>query len=137
VDGYLAKRFDWGSRLGAFLDPVADKVLVAGSFVTLAVTGHVPIWLAAVVILRDVVILGGALAYSVFVAPVEVGPTRISKLNTALELLFVLFVLSRAAFDWPADITVTMLGAAVLVTVVVSGIDYVWTWTLRASEGRR
>jgi cardiolipin synthase len=137
VDGYLAKRFDWGSRLGAFLDPVADKVLVAGSFVTLVVTGHVPIWLAAVVILRDVVILGGALAYSLFVAPVDVEPTRISKLNTALELLFVLFVLSRAAFDWPAGITITILGAAVLVTVVVSGIDYVWSWTRRASEGSR
>lgn len=137
VDGYLAKRFGWGSRLGAFLDPVADKVLVAGSFVTLVVTGHVPVWLAAVVILRDVVILGGALAYSFFVAPVEVEPTRISKLNTALELLFVLFVLSRAAFDWPAAITITILGAAVLVTVVVSGIDYVWSWTRRASEGSR
>jgi hypothetical protein len=46
-------------------------------------------------------------------------------------------VLSRAAFDWPAGITITILGAAVLVTVVVSGIDYVWSWTRRASEGSR
>jgi cardiolipin synthase len=132
VDGYLAKRFNWHTRLGALLDPVADKLLVAGTFLALVYTGHVPVWLAALVILRDVVIIGGAAAYSFLVGPVEGEPTRISKLNTALELLFVLFVLSRAAFGWPAQISITVLGAAVLVTVVVSGVDYVWSWTRRA-----
>jgi len=46
--------------------------------------------------------------------------------------LFILFVLSRAAFGWPAEITITVVGAAVLVTVVISGVDYVWSWTRRA-----
>lgn len=137
VDGFLAKRFGWGTRLGALLDPVADKLLIAGTLITLVIAGQAPLWLAAVVIARDVVILGGALAYSFLVAPVEGEPTRISKLNTALELLFILFVLSRAAFAWPADISITVLGAAVLVTVVVSGIDYVWSWTRRAGEANR
>ena len=132
VDGYLAKRFDWHSRLGALLDPVADKLLVASTFVTLVYTGHAPFWLAAVVVLRDIVIVGGAAAYGFFVGPVEGEPTRISKLNTALELLFILFVLGRAGFGWPADITITLLGAAVLVTVVLSGVDYVWSWSRRA-----
>lgn len=132
VDGYLAKRFDWHTRLGALLDPIADKVLVAGTFLMLVYTGHVPIWLAAIVILRDAVIVGGAAAYSFLVGPVDGEPTRISKLNTALELMFVLFVLSRAAFAWPAEISVTIIGAAVLVTVVISGVDYVWSWTRRA-----
>lgn len=132
VDGYLAKRFEWHTRLGAMLDPVADKLLVAGTFITLVCTGHVPFWLAAVVVLRDVVIVGGATAYNFIVGPVEGEPTRISKLNTALELLFILFVLSRAGFNWPAEITITILGAGVLITVVISGIDYVWSWTRRA-----
>lgn len=132
VDGYLAKRFNWHSRLGALLDPVADKLLVAGTFIVLLYTGLVPVWLAGIVILRDVVIVGGAAAYNFLVGPVEGEPTRISKLNTALELLFVLFVLSRAAFNWPANITITIIGAAVLVTVVISGVDYVWSWTRRA-----
>jgi cardiolipin synthase len=132
VDGYLAKRFHWHSRLGALLDPIADKLLVAGTFLILVYTGHAPLWLAAVVILRDVVIVAGAAAYNHFVGPVEGEPTRISKLNTALELLFILFVLSRAAFGWPADISITVVGAAVLVTVVISGVDYVWSWTRRA-----
>jgi cardiolipin synthase len=132
VDGYLAKRFNWHTRLGALLDPIADKLLVAGTFLVLVYTGHVPVWLAAVVILRDVVIVGGAAAYSFLVGPVEGAPTRISKLNTALELLYILFVLSRAAVGWPAEITLTVTGAAVFVTVVISGVDYVWSWTRRA-----
>ena len=135
LDGWLAKRFHWHTRLGALLDPVADKLLVAGAFITLVYTGHVPVWLAVLVVLRDVVIIGGAAAYNFFVGPVEGEPTRISKLNTALELLYVLFVLSRAAYEWPPEISITVLGAGVLVTVVVSGIDYVWSWTRRA-QGR-
>ncbi len=138
IDGYLAKRFNWHSRLGALLDPIADKLLVAGTFITLAVTQHIPIWLAVVVILRDVIIVCGAIAYNFIVGPVQGEPTRISKLNTALELLFLLFVLSRAGFGWPEEITITILGASILVTVVISGVDYVWTWSRRAlREGKR
>lgn len=132
VDGYLAKRFDWHTRLGALLDPVADKLLVAGIFMTLAYTQHIPVWLAAIVILRDVIIVTGAIAYNFIVGPVQGEPTRISKLNTALQLLFLLFVLSRAGFGWPDEIAITVLGASILVTVVISGIDYVWSWSRRA-----
>ena len=135
LDGYLAKRFDWHTRLGALLDPIADKLLVAGTFITLAYTQEIPVWMAAVVILRDVVIVAGATAYNFLVRPVEGEPTRISKLNTALQLLFLLFVLSRAGFGWPDEIAITVLGAAVLVTVIISGVDYVWSWSRRAREG--
>ena len=135
IDGYLAKRYNWHTRFGALIDPVADKLLVAGTFITLAYTQHIPVWLAAVVISRDVIIIGGATAYNFLVKPVQGEPTRISKLNTVLELLFLLFVLSRAGFGWPDDITITVLGAAVLVTVVISGVDYVWSWSRRARAG--
>lgn len=135
LDGYLAVRFDWQSRLGALLDPAADKLLITGMFVTLAWIGQIPVWLAAIVILRDVVIVSGALAYNYIVKPVPGEPTRISKLNTALQMLFVLFVLSRAGFAWPEKITITVLGASILVTVVISGVDYVWSWSKRARAG--
>ena len=135
LDGYLAKRFDWHTRLGALLDPVADKLLVAGLFITLAYTQDIPVWLAAVVIVRDVVIVAGAVVYNFIVRPVQGEPTRVSKLNTALQLLFLLFVISRAGFGWPEPITVTVLGASVLVTVVISGVDYVWSWSRRARRG--
>lgn len=135
LDGYLAVRFGWSTRLGGLLDPAADKLLITGMFITLAYTQQIPVWLAAVVILRDVVIVAGAMAYNFIVRPVPGEPTRISKLNTALQMLFVLFVLSRAGFDWPDKITITVLGAAVLVTVVISGVDYVWSWSRRARTG--
>jgi cardiolipin synthase len=135
LDGYLAVRFDWQSRLGGLLDPTADKLLITGMFVTLAWIGQIPVWLAVIVILRDVVIVSGALAYNFIVKPVPGEPTRISKLNTALQMLFVLFVLSRAGFAWPEKITITVLGASILVTVVISGVDYVWSWSRRARAG--
>ena len=134
LDGFLAKRFDWHTRLGALLDPIADKVLVAGVFVMLVAVDLMPLWLASIVILRDVVIVGGATAYNFLVRPLEGEPSRISKLNTALELLLILFVLSRAAVGWPPEVSITVLGACVLVTVIVSGIDYVWSWSQRARE---
>ena len=137
IDGYLAKRFDWHTRIGALLDPIADKLLVGGTFITMTLTGLVPLWLAALVVVRDVVIVGGATAYNFLVRPVEGEPTRISKLNTALQLLFIVFVLSNAGFGWPDGIAVTVVGAGVLVTLVVSGIDYVWSWARKARAGRQ
>lgn len=135
IDGYLAKRYNWHTRLGGLLDPVADKLLVNGLFITLASMQLVPLWLAAVVILRDVIIIGGAAAYNFFIEPLQGEPSRISKLNTVFELLFLLFVLSRAAFDWPDKISLTVLGSAILITVVISGVDYVWSWSKRARAG--
>jgi len=135
LDGYLAVRFGWSSRLGGLLDPAADKLLITGMFITLAYTQQIPVWLAVIVILRDVVIVTGAMAYNYIVKPVPGEPTRISKLNTALQMLFVLFVLSRAGFNWPEQITITVLGASILVTVVISGVDYVWSWSRRARAG--
>lgn len=135
LDGFLAKRFNWHTRLGALLDPIADKFLVAGLFITLAYTQHIPVWLALIVIIRDVVIVLGATAYNFLVGPVEGDPTRISKINTALELLFLLFVLCRAAFAWPDRISIIILGAATLITVVISGVDYVLSWSRKARRG--
>ena len=86
-------------------------------------------------ILRDVVIFGGAVVYNFLIEPLEGEPTRISKLNTALEMLFLLFVLSHAGVGWPDPITMTVLGAAILVTVVISGTDYVLSWSRRARAG--
>lgn len=136
LDGYLAVRFNWQSRLGGLLDPIADKLLMAGLFITLAWSGMIPVWLAAIVIARDVIIISGATAYNFLIRPVPGEPTKISKLNTALELIFLFFVLSQAAYGWPNDITLTVTGASILVTVFISGIDYVLSWSRRAKEER-
>ena len=128
VDGYLAKKYDWDTRLGAFLDPAGDKLLVAWSYGTLAFLGHIPVWMAVIVIFRDVVIVAGSFLYHYLVRRLEGDPTFISKFNTGLEFAFLILVMAKAGFGWPNDITITVVGAAVLVTVVISGYDYVSNW---------
>ncbi len=132
LDGFLAKQFGWRSRLGGILDPAADKLLLVSLFIVLAWLELVPLWLAVVVILRDLVIVGGALAYNFTVDKLQPEPTKISKLNTILQLVFVVIVVSRQAFGWPPATAVLVLGASVLVASVVSGLDYVLTWSSRA-----
>lgn len=129
LDGYLAKRFDWRSRIGGLLDPLADKLLLVSVFIALASIGLAPVWLALVVIGRDIVILLGALAYTILIGPVQPAPTRISKVNTALQLLFLVFAIAYAAFGWPPRISVVVTGAGVLVVSLVSGMDYVLHWS--------
>ena len=75
LDGYLAKTFGWQSELGKVLDPLADKLLLVSVFITLAVIGLVPVWLATIAVLRDVVIGAGALVYKSLFGPLEGRPT--------------------------------------------------------------
>ena len=134
IDGYLAKRFGWSTRLGAFLDPAGDKLLIAWSYGTLAYLGNIPVWLAFIVIFRDVVIVAGSFIYHYLVRRLEGQPTWVSKLNTVLEFVFLVLVIWKAGYDWPDDVTITIFGAAVLVTVVLSGYDYVSNWIRSAQS---
>jgi len=131
LDGYLAKHFGWRTRVGALLDPVADKLLIAGSYIVLAWLNLIPFWLAAIVVSRDLIIAIGVFIYSFIIEPFEGEATRISKINTFLELLFVLVILCSIAFDWSANSVITVIGSAVLVTVFISGIDYIISWIRR------
>jgi cardiolipin synthase len=131
LDGYLAKHFGWRTRVGALLDPVADKLLIAGSYIVLAWLNLIPFWLATIVVSRDLIIAIGVFIYSFIIEPFEGEATRISKINTFLELLFVLVILCSIAFDWPANSVITVIGSAVLVTVFISGIDYIISWIRR------
>lgn len=138
LDGFLAKRYGWRTRLGAILDPAADKILLVAVYVTLAWTGLVPFWLMAVVLGRDLLIVSGTLAYQWLIGPVQPAPSRVSKLNTGLQLLLCLAVLAAESFGWPPRPAVVLLGAGVLVTSVVSGLDYVLRWSMLAlANGRR
>lgn len=137
LDGFLAKRYGWHSRLGGLLDPLADKLLLVSLFLTLAWTGLIPVWLAAVVLGRDAVIVLGGLAYTVCIGPLQPEPSWVSKLNTLAQLLFLLvLLLGQIAAPWLAPFTMA-LGAAVLVTSVVSGLDYVIRWSGRAIAAKR
>jgi cardiolipin synthase len=140
ADGFLAKHFGWQSELGALLDPIADKLLLVTVFVTLAVRGGVPVWLMAAAVGRDLVIVGGALAYRRWIGTVRMEPSLISKINTLCQLAFVASVVAHQKFSLPPAWVVTLLGALVFLTVSISGLDYVITFAERAisiSRARR
>lgn len=132
LDGYLAKRFSWHSRLGSILDPLADKLLLVTAFICLAWVAIIPFWLVLLVLGRDLVIILGALAFHLLIGRYEMAPTWISKLNTALQIILVLaLVLSHGLYALP-DGVLTWLVYGVSVTTVLSGLDYVWTWGRKA-----
>jgi cardiolipin synthase (CMP-forming) len=133
ADGFLAKRFGWQSELGAILDPIADKALLATVFVTLSLMKLVPPWLMVAAVARDLIIVSGAAAYRLFIGPLTAHPSLVSKLNTLCQAGFILAVVSRAKFLVPPEWLITWLGALVFATVVVSGIDYVLVYGRRAA----
>lgn len=137
LDGFLAKRFNWQSRLGGLLDPLADKALLVSMFVALAMTGLVPAWLTAVVIIRDLVIVSGGVLYQWLVEPVQPEPSVASKINTGIQLLYVLAVISHRTAGMPPPEFLLIAGAGVFVTSTVSGLDYVVRWSDRAVRSRR
>ena len=137
LDGWLAKSFGWTSRLGKILDPIADKVLLVTVFLTLVWIGLVPLWLAVTVVVRDVVIVGGAIAYRLLIGYIEGRPTPVSKLNTLLQLSFVLVVIAAAAWSGVPRAVVVAIGAATFVTTVISGLDYVLTYARAALRPTR
>jgi cardiolipin synthase (CMP-forming) len=132
LDGFLAKTFDWRTRLGGLLDPAADKLLLVSVFLALTYAGLVPVAVTVVVVARDVIIVLGAIGYQLLIAPVKGEPSAISKLNTACQLAFVFFTLTREVFAWPPRVSLLVLGAAVVFTSIVSGLNYVLRWSTRA-----
>lgn len=142
LDGFLAKRCGWESALGKILDPLADKLLLVTVFLTLGILGLVPLWLALVAVARDLVITAGALTYKALYGDPEGHPTGVSKLNTLLQLVYVLLVVGAAAGAVPLQSAAAIamleaLGAAGFVTTVVSGLDYVITYSRKARLAHR
>ena len=133
LDGGLAKRFGWTSELGKWLDPIADKCLLVTVFVVAAWMGLVPRWLTAVVVARDVMIALGALTYLAWLGPLEGRPTVASKLNTLVQLAYLLGVLMYKAIAFP-PVALLLLGVWVTVaSSVLSGLGYVVEYSRRAA----
>jgi cardiolipin synthase len=136
LDGFLARRYGWTSRVGAILDPIGDKLLMVAVFLVLGTKGYLPWWLVAVVILRDVIIITGAVTYHTLIEQVDMQPLYISKLNTALQILLVLLVLYHLSAFGPAlpALAETILVYAVFISTLASGTAYVVSWGRRAQR---
>ena len=98
VDGFLARRFDMRSELGAYLDPMADKALLVSIYLTLSIIGILPAWMAILVISRDIMIVSAVLLSWVMDNPVEMRPFLVSKLNTFAQIAFAAALLAAKAF---------------------------------------
>lgn len=130
LDGFIAKRYHCETRLGGILDPTADKILLVSAYVMLTVLGHLPFWLMVAVAFRDLLIVGGYLVYTSMYGPVQMRPSRLSKINTFMQILLVVTVLVQQATGFGYPHAGEVLAYLVLVTTVLSGGHYLWIWVV-------
>jgi len=135
IDGYLAKRFAMTSELGAYLDPLADKALIVSIYVTLGVSGEIPVWLVILVVSRDIMIVGAVLLAWLVGKPLPMKPLTVSKLNTGAQLLFAGVVLATLGLRFEADWLVAAAMAAVTLLTLVSIAAYVREWVRHMGSG--
>lgn len=131
LDGWIAKRWNMSSQLGAILDPLADKALIFCSYLMLMLLGDIPFWLFLAVVFRDVLILVGTMLYFLLNGQVKMSPSLLSKLNTFTQLVLVVFILVQRAFMLDYPVATEYLLYATFVTTVLSGVHYLWTWIIR------
>lgn len=137
LDGFLAKYFGWTSELGGLLDPIADKLLLMGAILALGWLNELPGWLVALVILRDLAIVGGAVSYHLLIEHLETAPLMISKLNTLVQLMLVCAVIVHYGMIPLPEALLTGLIVLTALTTVWSGAAYIWQWSQRARGRRR
>ncbi len=137
LDGFIARRFNMRTELGATLDPLADKILIIAAVLALGRLGLLPSWLVIVIICRDLVIAGGALTWHFKFGRVEMAPTFTSKVNTFVQLGMIFLVLGQASGITAISSLQPFLYCLVLLTSLVSGVQYVLVWGMKAwNRGR-
>ena len=142
LDGWMARKFNWMSRFGAAMDPVADKLLVAATFVVFTVQGHIPLWVAIIVLGRDAIIMTGAGVYRLWFETIEFAPTFVSKANTATQMvMLLLLLLSLCGFGVVSSVAGALVDPYCFYLLaalgIVSGLDYIVTWGYRAWRNAR
>jgi cardiolipin synthase len=133
LDGWLARHFGWQSVFGSFIDPLADKLLIASSFISLALLGKLPWWIVILVFLRDLTISLGVLAwYWLVQRSLDFKPTWLSKINTLLQLALITVCLFELAFFRFHPYLIDGLIILTASTTTITYLDYVWTWSRKA-----
>ena len=136
VDGYLAKRFNMATELGAYLDPLADKALIVSVYVTLGIAGAIPRWLVILVVSRDIMIVSAIMLSWLVNKPVTLKPLTVSKLNTVAQILLALVVLASLAFEYDAWWLIQGLTGLVAILTLLSVGLYLREW-VRHINGTR
>ena len=136
VDGFIARRYDLRTELGAYLDPLADKALLVSVYVTLGFLKVLPAWLVILVVSRDVLIVGAFILSWLMDRPVQVRPSMLSKVNTTGQIVLVVIVLGAALLA--ISIGPLLLAGMVLVAILTatSGGLYLLEWVRHMANGR-
>ena len=128
VDGFLAKRFNWQTPLGAYLDPLADKLVIVSIYIALGAREQIPLWLVIAVVSRDVLILTAVMLSWLLDHPVVIKPLLVSKLNTAAQLILASTVLADEGFDLGLKPIRMVLAVVTATLTVASLIVYLRAW---------
>ncbi len=131
LDGFIARRYKLESHLGGVLDPLADKLLMISTFVTLTLLGHIDFWLLLLVVSRDFLIIGGYLVVTSQTGAVKMEASIYSKLNTVMQIVLVMAILFEQAQLFSMPLLVDFLIYSVLITTVASGAQYYWAWIIK------
>lgn len=135
LDGYIARQYQLVTPLGSLLDPLADKLLITATVLSLAYLQRLPLWLVLIIVGRDAVILIGAVGFRLFTGRLEMAPTLLSKLNTFVQLGLALVVLADAANFMNMAPWHLLLYAIVTLTTLLSGLQYIWLWGRKVMNG--
>jgi cardiolipin synthase len=135
LDGFLARTFGWFSRFGAIADPLADKLLLVCTFITLTCVGVLPLWLTAVVLGRDLLILVGALTYHWYLGPYQMQPSLLGKLSTFTQITYMLVIICQLAGISMPDWSIPWGAVLVALITLLSGLHYTWLWGTRFFTG--
>lgn len=133
VDGFLAKRFNMASELGALLDPLADKALLVSIYVALGIWGAFPRWIVILVVSRDIMIVGAVIISWLFDKPIPMKPLMVSKLNTGAQVALAALVLAALGFNFSAAPYELILMAGVTILTLLSVAFYMVEWVRHMS----
>ncbi|MHB1215639.1 MAG: CDP-alcohol phosphatidyltransferase family protein [Thiobacillus sp.] len=136
IDGVLARWLDQMTQLGAALDTVADKALGVVTLVMLTQAGAIPLWVALAILLRDSIIVLGALSYRGLAGHLDIHPTWLGKTHMFAEFSLLALVLGGLAGLLAMDDWLLPLFAVVFVIAAASGVQYVWIWSAKARRER-
>ena len=131
LDGALARWCDARTVIGGYLDPIADKALLVSVYIALGAIGLLPIWLAILVVFRDVLIVGGVMLSHTLGLAVTMAPLAISRLNTVAQIVLAGSALGMTGLEVAVPGLLSMMVAMVAVTTAISGAAYAVSWVRR------
>lgn len=136
VDGFIARHYHCTSRFGSIADPIADKLLMISTLLALYWAKAVPMWLVFCVLLRDVVVVAGAIAYYMLIGSYQFMPSLLSKINTFFQLVLITLILLQQSYFVVSKELINGLMITVFITSLFSLAQYVFVWGRRARSLR-